>query len=325
MRCLITGGSGFIGSHLSEILLERGYQVTIVDDMSSGRHSNIEELVNSKKVSFVEGTVTDEALMDRLISDSDVVFHLAAAVGVEMIMKDPVHCIETNIFGTQSVLKIAAKYSTKVLIASTSEIYGKGEKVPFSEEDDRVLGPTTKARWSYATSKAVDEFLGLAYHNQFGLPVVLFRLFNTVGPRQTGRYGMVVPRFVEKAVKGEPLQVYGDGEQTRCFCDVRDTVRAIVALSEVDEAVGQVYNIGGTNEISILDLAKKVIALVHGEEANASDYIKFVPYDEAYESGFEDMRRRVPDTKKIKNAINWEPQISLEGTLRSVMEHGSLS
>ena len=359
MKALITGGAGFIGSHLAEALLERGHHVTVIDNLSTGRLENIAHLTDHPRFRFAIDSITNEVVMDRLVSECDVIFHLAAAVGVELIVRDPVRVIETNILGTHAVLKVANRYRKKVLIASTSEIYGKNNHVPFREDDDRLLGPTTKARWSYSTSKAVDEFLGLAYHRQMGLPVVIFRLFNTVGPRQTGQYGMVVPRFVQQALRGEPLTVYGDGQQTRCFCDVEDAVRAIIGLAECPEAVGQVFNIGSTEEISILDLARTVLALVDGEHGStgaeaqgsggaeeqgsggagqnsplhpstsapllrkhpgtSAPRLRFVPYEEAYEAGFEDMRRRVPDISKIKAMIGWEPQVLLEETLRRVL------
>jgi UDP-glucose 4-epimerase len=330
MRALITGGAGFIGSHLAEALLERGHNVTVIDNLSTGRFENIAHLTDHPRFRFAIDTITNEVVMDRLVSECDVIFHLAAAVGVELIVRDPVHVIETNILGTHAVLKVANRYRKQVLIASTSEIYGKNNHVPFREDDDRLLGPTTKARWSYSTSKAVDEFLGLAYHRQMGLPVVIFRLFNTVGPRQTGQYGMVVPRFVQQALRGEPLTVYGDGQQTRCFCDVEDAVRAIIGLAECPAAVGQVFNVGSTEEVTILELAEKVLYIVdtlnvkrsNVQRANAANRrIVFVPYDQAYEAGFEDMRRRVPDISKIKATIGWEPQVPLEETLRRVIAY----
>ena len=259
--------------------------------------------------------------MDRLVSECDLVVHLAAAVGVELVVRDPVHVIETNVLGTRAVLTVARRYRRKVLLASTSEIYGKSERVPFAEDDDRVLGPPTVARWSYSSSKAVDEFLALAYHHQLGLPVVIFRLFNTVGPRQIGRYGMVVPRFVRQALAGEPLTVYGDGSQTRCFLHVADAVRAIVALAESPEAIGQVYNIGSTEEVSILELARHVLALT-GDNAPDVDRLRLVPYGEAYGAGgagFEDMACRVPDTAKLRAQTGWAPRMSLDETLRDVI------
>lgn len=319
MRALITGGAGFIGSHLAEALLAQEHHVTIIDNLSTGRFENIIYLIDHPRFHFAIDTITNEVVMDRLVSECDVIFHLAAAVGVELIVRDPVNVIETNILGTHAVLKVANRYRKKVLIASTSEIYGKNNHVPFREDDDRLLGPTTKARWSYSTSKAVDEFLGLAYYKQKGLPVVIFRLFNTIGPRQSGRYGMVVPRFVQQALAGQPLTVYGDGRQTRCFCDVADVVRAIIGLAQEPRAVGQVFNVGSTEEISILDLAKKVLQLTENLRADEGRIV-FVPYDEAYEEGFEDMRRRVPDTSKIRALLGWEPEISLDETLQRIID-----
>jgi UDP-glucose 4-epimerase len=321
---LITGGAGFIGSHLAEALLEQGDHVMVIDDLSTGRFDNIAHLTDHPHFRFAIDTITNEVVMDRLVSECDVIFHLAAAVGVELIVRDPVRVIETNILGTHAVLKVANRYRKKVLVASTSEIYGKTNHIPFGEDDDRLLGPTSKARWSYSTSKAVDEFLGLAYHRQMGLPVVIFRLFNTVGPRQTGQYGMVVPRFVGQALRGKPLTVYGDGQQTRCFCNVQDVVRAIIGLAGCPEAAGQVFNVGSTEEVTILGLAEKVLHAVDtlGVQPptvrTQDERIMFVPYEEAYEAGFEDMRRRVPDVSKIKALTGWEPQLSLEETLRRV-------
>lgn len=319
---LITGGAGFIGSHLAEALLERGHCVAIIDNLTTGRFENIAHLVDHPRFRFTIDTIADEGVIDRVVSECDVVFHLAAAVGVELIVKDPVHVIETNILGTHVVLKVANRYRRKVLLASTSEIYGKNNHVPFHEDDDRLVGPTTKARWSYSTSKAVDEFLALAYHRQMSLPVVVFRLFNVVGSRQTAQYGMVVPRFVQQALEEAPLTVYGDGQQTRCFCDVEDAVAAMIALAECPDAVGQVFNVGSTDEVAIRDLARRVLELTGPVDAPAAaedGRVTFVSYEEAYERGFEDMRRRVPDISKIKAAIGWEPQIPLDETLRRVI------
>jgi UDP-glucose 4-epimerase len=316
MHALITGGAGFIGSHLAEALLAQGHRVTAVDNLSTGRHQNIESLAANPQFQFVYETVTNETVMDRLVSECDVIFHLAAAVGVELIVKDPVKTIETNLEGTEMVLKLGRRYRKKVLIASTSEVYGKSADLPFREEADRVMGPTTKSRWSYAESKAIDEFLGLAYHKQFGLPVVICRFFNTVGPRQTGTYGMVIPRFVACALAGQPLRVYGDGLQTRCFCNVKDTVRAVIALAAEPQAVGEIYNVGSEEEITIAELAERVVA-----RARSASPIVTVPYDEAYEKGFEDMQRRVPSIEKVKTAIGWQPTISLDRTLDEVIAY----
>jgi UDP-glucose 4-epimerase len=315
-KVLVTGGAGFIGSHLAEALLARGDTVSIIDNLSTGRLSNVEHLVDHPHFRFAIDTITNEVVMDRLASECDVIFHLAAAVGVKLIVEDPVHVIETNILGTHAVLKLANRYRRKVLLASTSEIYGKSDKVPFGEEDDRVEGPTTRSRWSYATSKAVDEFLALAYHKQTGLPAIVFRLFNTVGPRQTGQYGMVMPRFVRQALRGEPITVYGDGRQSRCFADVSDAVRGILLLANHSDAVGQVFNVGNDREITILGLAEQVRELT-----GSSSEIVFVPYEQAYEAGFEDMRRRIPDLAKVRRVAGYSPQVSLDETLRRIIDY----
>lgn len=314
MHILITGGAGFIGSHLAEALLARGHTVTAVDNLSTGRQANIGHLAENPCFQFVYETITNETVMDRLMSTCHVVFHLAAAVGVELIVKDPVWTLETNIQGSETVLRLARRYGRKVVLASTSEVYGKSAAVPFREDADRVMGPTTKSRWSYAESKAIDEFLALAYHKQFGLPVVICRFFNTVGPRQTGAYGMVIPRLVGQALSGQPLSVYGSGQQTRCFCNVKDTVRAVMALAAEPGAVGQIYNIGSQEEITIAALAERVLART-GSQAG----IAFIPYEQAYEKGFEDMQRRVPAIDKVKAAIGWEPTIGLDETLDEVI------
>ena len=313
-RTLITGGAGFIGSHLAEALLARKQHVVAVDNLSTGRIENIAGLIGRPAFQFVYETIQNETVMDRLVSECDVIYHLAAAVGVELIIRDPVQTIETNLIGTETILRLARRYRTKVLLASSSEVYGKSDAIPYGEDVDRVMGPTIKSRWSYAESKAMDEFLALAYDKQFGVPVVICRFFNTVGPRQTGMYGMVIPRFAQQAVTGQPLTVYGDGQQTRCFCDVQDTVRAVVALAAEPRAVGEIFNVGSGEEITILDLARRVLARSGGHSE-----IKLIPYDQAYEAGFEDIRRRVPDTYKIKTLIGWQPTIPLDQTLDQVI------
>jgi UDP-glucose 4-epimerase len=321
-RFLITGGAGFIGSHLAEALLERGDRVTVIDNLSTGRFENIAHLEDHPDFNFAIDTITNDVVMDRLVSECDVIVHLAAAVGVRLIVEKPVHTIETNVMGTEAVLKAARRYKVKVLMASTSEVYGKGNHVPFREDDDVVLGPTTRSRWSYAATKMVDEFLSLAYYAESKLPIVIFRLFNTVGPRQIGHYGMVIPRFVQQALSGEPLTVYSDGKMTRCFMHVQDSVRAIIALAETPEAVGQVFNIGSSEEISILDLARSVLALVDGRTELVPENdsrIKFIPYEEAYTKGFEDMIRRVPDTSRITRTTGWKPEFRLKKILEDVI------
>jgi UDP-glucose 4-epimerase len=316
-HALITGGAGFIGSHLADYLIKRDYRVTIVDNLSTGRFENIAHLQHHPNFRFAIEDIRNLHITDRMVSECDVVFHLAAAVGVQKIIEEPINTIETNIGGTEILLKAARRYRKKILIASTSEVYGKGVSFPFREDDDSLLGPTTKSRWSYAASKAIDEFLALAYHYEVGLPVVLFRLFNTVGPRQTGQYGMVVPRFVKWALAGDPIQVYGDGDQSRCFGNVYDIVDAIHRLSEHDDAIGQLFNIGNTEEISILGLAQLV-----KERTGSASEIQVIPYEQAYQTpGFEDFRRRVPSIDKIGNAVGWEPQTSLTTTIDQIIAY----
>ncbi len=310
---MITGGAGFIGSHLAELFLSQGDQVTVIDDLSTGSLDNIQPLIAHPHFDYAIATIENEIVVDRVASQCDLIVHLAAVVGVERVLDAPAETITTNIGGTEAVMRVARRYGIKTLIASTSEVYGKGVRVPFGEEDDVVLGATSRGRWVYAASKMVDEFLGLAYHSQYGLPVILFRLFNTVGPRQTGSYGMVMPRFVRAALAGEPLQVYGDGRQSRCFCHVQDAVRAIGALAEKPEAVGRVFNIGSTSEISILSLAQRVI-----EVLESPSRIEMVPYKEAYAEGFEDMRRRVPDISRIRALTGWSPQRSLDDIILDI-------
>ncbi len=313
---LLTGGAGFIGSHLSELLLSQGHAVTAMDNLSTGRLENIAHLVGRENFQFVREDILNALVLDRLASQAEIIVHLAAVVGVRLIVEDPVRTIQTNVNGTEAVLSAANRYGCKVLIASTSEVYGKGVKVPFREEDDCLVGPTTHSRWAYAASKSVDEFLGLAYQRQFGLPVVVMRFFNTVGPRQTGQYGMVIPRFVRQALRGQPLEVYGDGKQSRCFGDVEDVIGAVYQLALHPQAVGQVYNIGSTEEVTIAELARRVI-----EMADSRSEIVYVPYDQAYAPGFEDMYRRVPSIEKIAALIGYRPRHTLVDTLQRVVEY----
>lgn len=316
---LITGGAGFIGSHLCETLLAQGCRVSVIDDLSTGSIDNIRHLLSHQDFHFVYSSITNEVVLDRLASEADIIVHLAAAVGVQLIVSCPVRTIQTNIMGTEAVLRAAVRYQAKVILASTSEVYGKGNRIPFREDDDVVLGPTIRNRWSYAASKMVDEFLALAYYQEKQLPVAIARLFNTVGPRQTGRYGMVIPRFVQQALAGEPLTVYGDGTQSRCFLHVQDAVRALAALASAPEAIGEVFNIGQVQEITILDLARKVITMVAGESINPDSRIQFVPYGQAYSPGFEDMQRRVPDISKIYQYLGWQPTRELSEILQDVI------
>jgi UDP-glucose 4-epimerase len=315
-HALITGGAGFIGSHLAERLLKAGQTVTIIDDLSTGQYANIRPLEANPNFHVVIEDIRNIQVMDRLGSECDVIYHLAAAVGVEKIISQPIDTIEINIGGTEAVLQTARRYQRKVLIASTSEVYGKGIRFPFSEDDDTVMGATVRNRWSYAATKAIDEFLALAYHKEVGLPVIIFRLFNTVGPRQSGQYGMVLPRFVQSALAGKPIRVYGDGEQSRCFGNVYDVIEAIYGLSESPAAIGQVVNIGSQEEVSILELARRV-----KQRAGSTSEIVFVPYEEAYESGFEDFRRRVPSISKIQSMIEWEPTTQLDETIDQIIHY----
>lgn len=316
MRLLITGGAGFIGSHLAEAYLERGDEVSIIDDLSTGSIENIQHLKKHPRFDYTIESVRNAPVLAELVDRADVVIHLAAAVGVQLIVESPVRTIETNVRGTEVVLEVANKKKKTVLIASTSEVYGLSDRVPFREDGNLVLGSTSKGRWSYACSKAIDEFLALAYWREKRLPTIIVRLFNTVGPRQTGQYGMVVPRFVKQAIAGRPLTVFGDGSQTRCFCHVQDVVGALMKLVDTPASVGEVFNIGSTEEVTILQLAETVKRL-----ASSSSEIVFVPYDEAYEEGFEDMPRRVPDTTKIDRLVGFQPTFTLDGIIRSVIEY----
>ena len=313
-RSLITGGAGFVGSHLSEELLRRGDEVFVIDDLSTGRIDNIEPLKRNPKFHYVIDSVHNERVLAEWIDRCDVVYHLAAAVGVKLIVESPVNTIETNVHGTEVVLKLANKKKKKVLITSTSEVYGKSTAVPFREDQDLVLGPTTKGRWSYACSKAIDEFLAIAYWHEKRLPVIIVRLFNTVGPRQTGRYGMVIPNFVQQALNNEPITVYGDGEQSRAFGYVGDIVRALADLARHPQAVGEVFNIGNTTEITMNALAERIRQMT-----GSLSEIVHIPYDRAYEQGFEDMPRRVPDISKIQRLTGYQPSVELDEILERVI------
>ena len=316
MDVLITGGAGFIGSHLAERLLQGGHNIVVVDDLSTGSMENIAHLLENERFRFVRDSVRNEGTMVALVDRCEVIYHLAAAVGVQLIIDDPVRTIETNIHGTEVVLGLANKFRRKVLVASTSEVYGKNSKVPFNEDHDTMLGPTRFSRWSYACTKMVDEFLALAYHDQYGMEAVICRFFNTTGPRQTGRYGMVVPRFVRRALKGDPLEIYGNGKQSRCFCNVSDVLDALVRLMVCDEAVGEVVNIGTAEAIAIEALADKVIELTGSRSEK-----RFLTYEQAYGKQFDDMMVRVPDLSKAKRLIGYEPKRSLMDTLQDVIEY----
>ncbi len=317
MNVLITGGAGFIGTHLSRLLLERGDHIAVLDNLSTGSLENIQALASHPNYSFAIDDIANALVLDRLASEADAIIHLAAAVGVQLVVERPTETIETNVLGTHAVLAAARRYRCRTILASTSEVYGKGVRVPFHEDDDLLLGSTSRSRWSYAASKMLDEFLGLAAHRQYGLPVTVVRFFNTVGPGQTGRYGMVVPRFVRAALQGEPVTIYGDGQQTRCFCHVQDTVRALVALLDLAEGTsGEIYNIGSSDEITIEHLAQTVI-----ERTESAAPIEYIPYSEAYAPGFEDMRRRVPNTTKVYEAIHWKAERSLAQILDDVIAY----
>ena len=316
MKALVTGGAGFIGSHLCERLLESGWDVSVIDDLSTGRLSNIEKIFDNPRFRFVEASVRDAKVTEGLAGECDAIFHLAAAVGVQLIVDKPVHTIETNIHGTEVVLEIANRYKKKVLLASTSEVYGKNEQVPFCEDDDTVLGSTRFSRWSYACSKAIDEFLAFAYHDEFGLDVVVVRIFNTIGPRQVGQYGMVVPRFIRWALKNEPVLIYGDGRQSRCFVYVVDVVEGLIGLINSDNAAGRVYNIGSDEEVTIEGLADLIIA-----KTGSKSEKRFVPYEKAYGKAFDDMARRVPSLERIRGQIGYERSKNLEQTLEIIVNH----
>lgn len=320
MSVLVTGGAGFIGSHLVDDLIRRGDRVYIIDDLSTGRRENIQHLLEDGMCSFVHGSVLDRFSVEDFVKECDVIYHLAAAVGVKYVIENPLKAIRSNVHGTETILELASKWRKKVIIASTSEVYGKDGAVPYREDGDRLMGATTTARWSYACTKALDEFMALAYSREQKVPVVIVRLFNTCGPRQTGQYGMVIPRFVRNALMGKPLMVHGDGTQTRCFTYVGDVVKAITALMETEEAVGEIFNVGSTEEIQIRDLARKIIELT-----GSSSTIRYISYEEAYGKGFEDMKRRVPDISKIHNLIGWEPEVGLGELLQDIIEYEKAS
>ena len=316
MRYLITGGAGFIGSHLAESLISRGDQVVVFDNLSTGSTNNLISI--SQKIKFEQGNILDKAVADRLVAESDYVVHLAAALGVFNLVNKPLESLKTNLQGSEVVLEACDKYRKPVLIASTSEIYGKNDKVPLNEEDDRIIGHPLKSRWSYSEAKAVDESLAYFYYLDSKLPIRIVRFFNTVGPRQVGHYGMVVPRFVSAALKSEPLSVYGSGDQIRCFCHVMDAVKALLLVMDSDKAVGQVFNIGNNSQISIMELAKKVIEITASKST-----IEKIAYEKAYPEGFEDMQRRVPDISKIKQVLGWAPEINLEQIIKDIATYNS--
>lgn len=316
MRSLITGGCGFIGSHLAEELIARGDHVYVIDNLSTGSIENIYHLKGNPRFHYEIDDIFNVSKTAELVDLCDRIFHLAAAVGVMLIVENPVKTIETNVHGTEVILNLAAKKKKQVILTSTSEVYGKSEKVPFKEDDDLTFGSTTKARWSYGCSKAIDEFLALSYFKEYKLPIVIARLFNTVGRRQVGHYGMVIPRFVSAALKGEPIRVYGDGRQIRCFSHVKDVVRALVKLAETSEANGEIFNVGSDEQISILDLAKKI-----KDKTKSNSEIVFVPYEQAYESGFEDLQVRIPDLTKIRKVIGYKPQYSLDSILDDIIDY----
>ena len=318
MRYLITGGAGFIGSHLAETLLQRGDSVVVLDNFSTGAHENLKDVDGHDQFRLVYGSVTDKALVTECVKEVDRVYHLASAVGVKLIIEKPIETIETIVEGASTVFGACARYRLPVLLTSTSEVYGKSEALPFAEDSDSIIGPPVYRRWAYASAKALDEFLALAYWHQIKLPVVLVRLFNTVGPRQTGQYGMVVPRLIRQALSGQPLTVYGDGNQSRCFCHVNDAVEALVTLLDEPACAGELFNVGSTEQVSIKDLAKKIIS-----QTGSRSEIQYVPYEKAYGNGFEDMRHRVPSLEKIKKQIGFNPKHDLSTIIQTIVEHQS--
>jgi len=316
VRYLITGGAGFIGSHLTQVLIDRGNQVTVVDNLSTGNLENLSDVL--EKIKYINGDILEKNIMDKVVSECDYVIHLAAALGVLNIVNNPLSSLRTNLQGTEVILELADKHKKPVLVASTSEIYGKNEKIPLNEEDDRIIGHPLKSRWSYSEAKAVDESLAYFYYLENKLSIRIVRFFNTVGPRQVGHYGMVVPRFVSAALNNESLLVYGSGDQIRCFCHVDDAVRALLLVMDSEKSVGQVFNVGNNNQISIMELAKKVIEITGSKSS-----IEKIAYDKAYPEGFEDMQRRVPDISKIKQTLGWEPTINLDQIIKDIASFNS--
>jgi len=316
MNALITGGAGFIGSYLSEELLKRGDKVYVIDNLSTGNFNNIKHLLTDEKFKFIQGNILDRYLTERYVKETDIIYHLAAAVGVKYIMEKTLESIQTNVHGTEIILELASKWKKKVMLASTSEVYGKNGSVPYKEDGDRLMGATTTIRWSYSCTKALDEFMALAYFKEQGLPIVIVRFFNTCGPRQTGQYGMVIPRFVRAALLDKPVVVYGDGTQTRCFTYVGDAVKAVTALMETEKSIGEIFNVGSTQEIQIRELAQKIIKLT-----GSSSKIEYISYEEAYGKSFEDMKRRLPDISKIQNLIEWQPEVDMDELLQKVIAY----
>lgn len=316
MKVLITGGAGFIGSHLAEVLIKDRHRVIVLDDLSTGRLENIDHIRENPNFELVIGTILNEHLLDKLVEKCDVILHLAAAVGVELIVKKPLESLTTNIKGSENVLEMAYRYNKKILITSTSEIYGKNVNGPLKESDDRILGSPQKTRWGYSTAKAVDEMLAYVYWKEKKVPTIIVRLFNTVGPRQTGVYGMVMPRFIRQALKGEPITIYGTGKQSRCFLHVNDVVKALIKLIDEPKSIGDVFNIGSQEEITIEDLAKEIIRIT-----KSSSNLQYIPYNKAYEEGFEDMQRRVPDTIKINKLIGFKPTYTLSEIIKDIIPH----
>lgn len=320
LEILITGGAGFIGSHLSHRLVSGGHHITVLDNLSTGLKSNIKDLIGKKTFTFVEGTILDELILSRVMKDKDLVVHLAASVGVKLIMDEPLKSIINNLSGTENVLKVANRQKIKTFIASTSEVYGKNSKVPFSEDDDRIMGPTQKTRWSYAESKALDEFIALAYYHEEKLPVVITRFFNIIGPKQRSEYGMVVPRFISKALRGDDIEIYGDGNQSRCFSYIDDVIEAMVRLINCEEAVGQVINVGSDREISINELANLVIKIT-----TSKSKITHLDPKKVYGEYFEDMQIRKPDLRRIKSLVDWEPSTTIDIAIENIIDSGDLS